>query len=111
MSALLPEIETKSSFEIEQFQEKKLVNLLSYVNTHSKFYQTRFKENNIDISTIKTLVDLQKIPVTTKDDLYNFNQDFICVTQDKIIDYVTTSGTLGDPLTFVLYLKNKPFQP
>jgi len=102
MSALLPEIETKSLFEIEQFQEKKLVNLLSYVNTHSKFYQTRFKENNIDISTIKTLVDLQKIPVTTKDDLYNFNQDFICVTQDKIIDYVTTSGTLGDPLTFVL---------
>jgi phenylacetate-CoA ligase len=102
MSGLLPEIETKSSKEIEQFQEKKLADLLSYVNTHSKFYQSRFKENNIDISTIKTIQDLQKIPVTSKDDLYHNNQDFICVTPDKIIDYVTTSGTLGDPLTFVL---------
>lgn len=102
MSALLPLLETKSLQEIEQFQEKKLWNLLSYVNTHSKFYQTRFKENNIDISKIKTLRDLQNIPVTSKDDLYNYNNDFICVTPDKIIDYVTTSGTLGDPLTFVL---------
>lgn len=102
MSAILPEIETKSPSEIEQFQEKKLRDLLSYVSTHSKFYQTRFKENNIDISNIKTLNDLQKIPVTSKDDLYNHNDDFICVTSDKIIDYVTTSGTLGDPLTFVL---------
>lgn len=102
MSGLLPEIETKSSLEIEQFQEKKLLDLLSYVNAHSKFYQSRFKENKIEISSIKTLKDLQKIPVTSKDDLYNNNQDFICVTTDKIIDYVTTSGTLGDPLTFVL---------
>ncbi len=102
MSALLPEIETKSLGEIEKFQEKKLGELLSYVNNHSKFYQSRFKENGIDISTIKTLFDLQKIPVTSKDDLYNNNPDFICVNTDKIIDYVTTSGTLGDPLTFVL---------
>lgn len=102
MSSSLPEIETKSLDEIKQFQEQKLVDLLSYVNTHSKFYQSRFKENNIDISNIKTINDLQKIPVTSKDDLYNHNQDFICVSPEKIIDYVTTSGTLGDPLTFVL---------
>ena len=102
MSRSLPEIETKSLDEIKQFQEKKLVDLLSYVNSHSKFYQSRFKENNIDISNIKTINDLQKIPVTSKDDLYNHNQDFICVSPEKIIDYVTTSGTLGDPLTFVL---------
>ncbi len=106
MSGLLPEIETKSSLEIEKFQEKKLYNLLSYVNTHSKFYKSRFNENNIDISSIKTISDLQKIPVTSKDDLYHHNQDFICVSPEKIIDYVTTSGTLGDPLTFVLTNKD-----
>lgn len=102
MSSLIPDIETKSLNEIQQFQEKKLVQLLSYVNTYSKFYQSRFKENGIDISKINTIQDLQAIPVTTKDDLYNHNQDFICVEPEKIIDYVTTSGTLGDPLTFVL---------
>lgn len=106
MSSSLPEIETKSLDEIKHFQEQKLVDLLSYVNTHSKFYQSRFKENNIDISNINTINDLQKIPVTNKDDLYNHNQDFICVTPEKIIDYVTTSGTLGDPLTFVLTNKD-----
>lgn len=102
MSRLLPEIETKSLLEIQQFQEKKLSDVLSYVRAHSKFYQSHFQKNEIDISDIKSLHDLQKIPVTTKDDLHNHNQDFICVSSEKIIDYVTTSGTLGDPLTFVL---------
>jgi phenylacetate-CoA ligase len=106
MSAFLPEIETKSLNEIQLFQEKKLVDLLSYVFAHSKFYQSHFKENGISISDIKTLNDLQKIPVTSKDNLYHHNQDFICVDPEKIIDYVTTSGTLGDPLTFVLTNKD-----
>lgn len=102
MSAFVPEIETTTSNEIEVFQTKKLQDLLSYVNSNSAFYKNHFKQNGINISNIKSLKDLQQIPVTNKDDLYNHNQDFICVSPDKIIDYVTTSGTLGDPLTFVL---------
>lgn len=102
MSAFVPEIETTTSNEIEVFQTKKLQDLLSYVSSNSVFYKNHFKQNGINISNIKSLKDLQQIPVTTKDDLYNHNQDFICVSPDKIIDYVTTSGTLGDPLTFVL---------
>ncbi len=102
MLAHIPEIETKPLSEVNTFQESLLQELLMYVGEQSIFYKTLFKKNNIDVSSIKTLEDLQKIPVTTKDDLYNNNHDFICVTPDKIIDYVTTSGTLGDPLTFVL---------
>lgn len=106
MSTLLPSIETKSPSEIEEFQKNKLIELLAYVNTHSKFYQSQFEKSGIDISKITSLSDLQKIPTTSKDDLYHHNQDFICVSPDKIIDYVTTSGTLGDPLTFVLTNKD-----
>jgi phenylacetate-CoA ligase len=98
----IPHIETLSPNDINQVQELKLAELLDYVTSNSKFYQTRFKEQGIDRSTIKTLADLQHIPVTTKDDLYKHNFDFICVPPDKLIDYVTTSGTLGDPLTFAL---------
>lgn len=87
---------------IEFMQTQKLQNLLNYVNLNSTYYKKLFASNNIAISEIKTLNDLKKIPVTTKDDLYTNNKDFICVSADKIIDYVTTSGTLGDPLTFVL---------
>jgi phenylacetate-CoA ligase len=88
--------------EIEQLQTSKLIDLLQYVNSNSKYYQSVFSNNSIDISEIKTLEDLQKVPVTTKDALYKYNKDFICVPSEKIIDYVTTSGTLGDPLTFIL---------
>ncbi|MES2132946.1 MAG: phenylacetate--CoA ligase family protein, partial [Bacteroidota bacterium] len=102
MSAFIPDIETKSPQEIQLFQEKKLTELLAYVNTHSDFYKLHFKNNGIDIGTINTLQDLAKIPVTTKDDLHHYNSGFICVSPEHIIDYVTTSGTMGDPLTFVL---------
>ncbi len=99
---MLPEIETKSLTEQKKYQEAQLSQLLQYVKQHSKFYSELFQEKNIDISKIKTLEDLQRIPVTTKDDIQHRNEDFICVPQNKIIDYITTSGTLGDPVTFPL---------
>ncbi|MCP4176673.1 MAG: phenylacetate--CoA ligase [bacterium] len=98
----IPKIETKSLDEIKIFQEKKLGELLTYLNNNSKYYIELFQKNNIIIDEIRTLEDLQKIPVTTKYELQTGNDDFICVPKSKIIDYITTSGTLGDPVTFAL---------
>src|SRR5690606_26965113 len=39
---------------------------------------------------------------TTKTDLQLYNDDFLCVPKHEILDYATTSGTLGDPVTFGL---------
>src|SRR5690606_25044201 len=61
-----------------------------------------FKSYNIDIQKINSLEDLHKIPVTTKDDLQKYNDEFLCVDKTKIADYVTTSGTLGDPVLIAL---------
>jgi phenylacetate-CoA ligase len=97
---MIPVIEKKSLSEQKKYQEEKLPELLSYLQTNSKYYSELFKINNIDISKIKTLEDLQNLPVTTKDELQISNNDFICVPQNKIIDYITTSGTLGDPVLF-----------
>ncbi len=99
---MFPPIEKKSPAEIKIFQEEKLKETLHYLKNHSPYYQRFFRENNIDVSHIKKLEDLQKIPVTTKDQLQQFNDDFLCVPRTEIIDYVTTSGTLGDPVTFAL---------
>lgn len=99
---MIPEIETKSAAEIKAFQEDKLKVALAYLAKHSPFYQRHFENHAIAVSEIQTLEDLVKIPVTTKDDIQQFNDDFICVPKSKIIDYVTTSGTLGDPVTFAL---------
>jgi phenylacetate-CoA ligase len=102
MSVHLPEIETKSQLEIKAFQEKKLEELLNYVEAHSPYYRELFSKHNTDIQKIRKLEDLVNIPATTKDELQERNKDFICVSKKKIIDYITTSGTLGDPVTFAM---------
>jgi phenylacetate-CoA ligase len=99
---MIPKIETASLPEIKSFQEQKLLELLHYVNLKSPFYKRLFEKENIDITSIKTLEDLRLLPVTTKEDLQKYNEDFLCVPANKIIDYATTSGTLGEPVTFGL---------
>ncbi|MGJ8547985.1 phenylacetate--CoA ligase family protein [Winogradskyella wichelsiae] len=99
---MIPEIEYASKAEINNFQVGKLKVLLQYLNTNSAFYKRLFSTHKIDISTINSLEDLAAIPTTTKDDLQQYNDDFICVPKNKIVDYVTTSGTLGDPVLFGL---------
>src|SRR3954467_12170678 len=79
-----------------------LKTLLRYLDAHSPFYQRLFKENTIQLSEINTLNDLQKIPFTEKEDLQEHNSDFICVPKHKLVDYVTTSGTTGKPVTLAL---------
>jgi len=99
---LFPLIEKSSIQDIKKFQEEKLQELLKYLEANSPFYQKLFKENKIQISEIQTLEDLQKIPTTSKNDIQQNNDDFFCIPQNQIVDYSTTSGTLGDPVTFGL---------
>ena len=97
---------TQSSFQpkekIKILQEEKLQNLLSYLNEYSPFYKELFSTNSIDINKIKTLEDLQFIPTTSKENLQQCNNDFLCVEKNKIIEYTSTSGTLGSPVTIAL---------
>jgi phenylacetate-CoA ligase len=88
--------------KIRIMQEKKLQELVHYVSHHSPFYKELFAANNIRTSDIKTLEDLKKIPVTGKEHLQQSNDVFLCVSRDKIIEYSSTSGTLGKPVTIAL---------
>lgn len=97
-----PGIVFQSKNAIAIMQEKKLQELVAYVATHSPFYKKMFADNCIDISAIKTLPDLGKLPVTQKEDLQRQNEDFLCVSKEKIIEYSSTSGTLGSPVMIAL---------
>ena len=99
---MIPEIEKQSISKIKEFQEQKLKEVLQYVNENSPFYSRLFETHDISISNIILLEDLLKIPPTTKDDLQLYNDDFLCVSKQDIIDYTTTSGTLGTPTTIAL---------
>ena len=94
------DIEFKSAEEIKEYQEHSLHQVLVYLNGHSRYYQRMFCKYDINIDKISNIEDLVKIPFTEKKDLQLFNEDFLCCPKDKIIDYITTSGTLGDPVTF-----------
>lgn len=98
----IPNLEQQDPIKIKQVQEQKLRELLSYLQENSAYYQRLFEQKNINIAYIQSLEDLQQIPTTQKEDLQQYNNDFICVDRNQIIDYVTTSGTLGAPVTFAL---------
>ncbi|UYW00983.1 AMP-binding protein [Flavobacterium agricola] len=87
---------------IQELQEAKLQEQLLFVAKNSPFYSRLFAAHGIDVSTIKILQDLQKLPTTSKNDIQTYNDDFFCVPQHEIRDYATTSGTLGSPVTFGL---------
>jgi phenylacetate-CoA ligase len=83
-------------------QEQRLRELIAYTAGHSPFYKTLFARHRIDIAAIRTLEHLPLIPPTTKEDLQRQNDDFLCTSRDKIAEYMSTSGTLGSPVTIAL---------
>lgn len=91
-----------TTVDIKKIQEQKLRSLLTYLKKASPFYQQLFSSHHIDIEKIKTIEDLQSIPTTGKEDLQQRNDDFVCVPKNKIIEYTSTSGTLGAPVTVAL---------
>ncbi|MDR1666779.1 MAG: AMP-binding protein [Bacteroidales bacterium] len=97
-----PEIEYQPKEVIRSYQEKRLAEALDYLARFSPYYKRLFREHRIEVSRIKTIDDLRHIPFTEKYALQVYNNDFLCVSHEKIIDYITTSGTLGDPVTFAM---------
>lgn len=87
-------------------QEQKLQELLAYLTQNSPFYKELFAKHQVNINGIKTIADLSSVPTTTKDDLQQRNDDFLCVPRNKIIEYTSTSGTLGKPVTIALTEKD-----
>ena len=94
------DIEFGAIERIRTYQEDLLRKQIAYLAEHSPFYQRLFAKHAINPASIRTIEDLQHVPFTEKSDLQRFNDDFLCVPKEDIIDYITTSGTLGDPVLF-----------
>ena len=94
------DIEFESLDRIRAYQEERLREQIAYLAQHSPYYSRMFREESIDPASIRTLDDLSRLPFTDKNDLQRHNADFLCVPREDIIDYITTSGTMGDPVTF-----------
>ncbi|HEY4196517.1 MAG TPA: AMP-binding protein [Mucilaginibacter sp.] len=100
--AILEERDKQPAAKETKMQEQKLQELLQYVAQHSPFYKELFAKHQVDITKIKTIADLALIPTTSKEDLQQRNNDFLCVPLEKVVEYTSTSGTLGSPVTIAL---------
>ena len=95
-------ISFQSVTTIKSYQNERLKDLMAYLSLNSPYYKKLFSEQGINPKSIETIDDLVKIPTTEKEDLQQFNADFLCVSRNKIIEYTATSGTVGSPVTIAL---------
>ena len=92
------EIESMSHDELEKLQLKRLQDVVKRAYETVPYYKKRFDEEGIKPEDIKNLEDIQKLPVTTKDDLraaYPFGM--FAVPRREIVEVHTSSGTTGKP--------------
>lgn len=99
---MIKELERSSLADIKNYQGQRLADALAYLQHHSPYYRELFQKENIGIGKIKTLDDLAQIPTTTKQQFGERNMDFLCVPREQLVDYTTTSGTTGKPVTVAL---------
>ena len=64
-----PQFECASREHIRDVQEEKLAAMIPYLYEHSPFYRAKFKAAKLKPADIRTLADLRKFPVTTKDEM------------------------------------------
>lgn len=99
------EIETLPLEKLRKLQSERLVNLVNRVYKNVPFYKNKFDEQGIDVSSIKSIDDIHKLPFTKKTDLrdqYPFG--FLTVPESQLARIHCSSGTTGKP-TVVAYTK------
>src|SRR5688572_5257155 len=99
---MMNNLEVFSREQLADYQKKELKKLLHYLDGFSIFYKNHFRLHGIDINQIHDVNDLVRIPTVSKEDLQKHNWDFLCVKKNAIVEYCTTSGTLGNPVTIGL---------
>ena len=91
-----------SSTDLEKMQLKRLRSLLSYADQNVPFYHQRFKKAKFDPDDFKSIEDLRRIPILTKEDV---QKNFASLTSKKVdvdkCDREVTSGSTGNPLAIL----------
>ena len=89
------EIETMDRGSLEKLQMARLGETLARVK-NSVHYGKRFAELGLDTAKIRTLADLERLPLTTKEDLREqWPYGFLTCSRDEIIRMHSSSGTTG----------------
>jgi len=89
------EIETMDRCDLERLQLTRLQETLEKVR-RSHYYQRQFADLKLDPDRIRTLTDIEELPLTTKDDLREeWPYGFLSVSRDELVRMHSSSGTTG----------------
>ena len=102
---LHPELETLSRSRLEKLQMERLQQTLARC-MRIPFYKQRFAACGLRPEDIRTLVDLRKLPFTTKQDLRdNYPFGLSAVPLEEVVRLHSSSGTTGTP-TVILHTQH-----
>ena len=102
----LEPIEKSSLDELQALQLSRMKWSLQHAYDNVAHYRKRFEEVGVHPDDLKTLSDLDKFPLTTKQDLReNYPFDLFAVPMDEVVRIHASSGTTGKP-TVVGYTQN-----
>ena len=96
-------IETISRDKLRRIQEDRLKEQLEYVYKYSSFYRDRFIREKFHPKDFKSIEDIQRIPITHKDELREAISKsgnplpHLCILRDKIAGFGCSRGTTGKP--------------
>ena len=85
--------------DLEDYQLKKLKEIINNAYENSSYYFSYYNENKFHPSQIKTLEDLKKIPIVKKQDLISNSTNIQSSLKGKTFKS-STSGTTGQSLCF-----------
>ena len=101
----LEPIENAGVDEIRSLQTERLKVTLQRVYANSRLYKKKFDDHSVHPSDLRHLDDLEKFPLTTKEELrHGYPFGFCCVPMDRVVRIHASSGTTGKP-TVVCYTK------
>lgn len=90
------EYECMSRDDLEKLQLSRLQTTLEKVGEQVPFYRTKFKELGVDYKNFKSLDDLRRLPLTTKQDLRdNYPYGLFAVPLREVVRVHSSSGTTG----------------
>lgn len=100
-SDFLKKTENWSLKTIHEYQLKKLQELVEIAYKQSDYYKKRFDEIDVNFSEIKTLEDIQKLPILTKMDLIKNKSAIQTNIKFNKVFEANTSGSTGQSLNFL----------
>ncbi len=89
--------------QLVRYQDRRLAQIVGHAYRNVPYYRSLFERLGLTPADIRTVADLQQLPILTKETLRTEFDRLQAVNKARYLPEVTaTSGTSGDPLTILL---------